>query len=122
RVRSPVDQRAQSDGWVVAGILGIVAGSHDEYVRDIPALAVAIHHACRRVGSYHRTSGVMCALIRGGREWTRSRRIDHNLGTHLSRDFTGLVGDEPAHADIVVRKIKGNSQERQPPRVAVSRI
>src|SRR5208282_5200875 len=121
-VRSPVDQRAQSAGWVVAGILGIVAGSHHEHIRDLPALAIAIHHARRRIGSYYRTSGVMGTLIRRCREWTRSRRIDHSLGTHAPGDFTGLVGDEPTHAEIVVWKIKGDSQERQPRRVAVGRI
>src|SRR5208282_6827047 len=104
-VRSPVDQRAQSDGWVVAGILGIVAGSHHKHIRDIPALAVAIHHARRRVGSYYRASGVMSTLIRRCRERTRSWSIDHNLGPHAPGDFTGLVGDEPTHADIVIWKI-----------------
>src|SRR5690349_8590544 len=42
RVRGPVGQGADRAGRVVAGILWKGAGTHDEYVRDVPALQIAV--------------------------------------------------------------------------------
>ena len=121
-VRSPVDQRAQSTRRVVAGILRVVAGSHDKDIWDIPSLAVTVHHACSRVTSDDGSARVVSALIRGGREGPCSRLIDDNRGAHLPRDFAGLVRDVPAHAQVVFWKIKGHPEKRKSPCVAIGWI
>ena len=119
RVGSPIDQRAQSTRGVIAGVLRVVAGSNDKDIRDIPSLAVAVHDTCSRVTSDDGSARVVSALIRGGREGPCSRFIHDYRGAHLPRDFARLVRDVSAHAQVVLRKIKGHSEERQSPCVTV---
>src|SRR5579872_2792243 len=59
----PVSQSRNGAGGVVARILRKGARAHDEQIRHVPALQIAVERARLRIGAHDRASAQMCRLI-----------------------------------------------------------
>src|SRR5689334_15383187 len=90
RVGCPVGERADGAGRVVAMILREHARAHDEQVRYVPALQVAVDDAVARIVAHDRPAGVVSSLVWNDRIRRLARLRLERARLHRLRDLGRL--------------------------------
>src|ERR1700722_7143621 len=122
RLRRPECKRRQSSRRIVARVLRKSARAHDEEVRHIPTLQVAIDGARLRIRPHDRTAAQMGRLIISDVVWSLAIFLHDLPRAHGLKDLRKLIGEEGVLLQLIVVKIHGNPHQRALETILVGRI
>src|SRR5215467_3151826 len=119
---TPVGQRRDCTGRVIAGVLGKGASALHEQVWHIPALQIDVERAVAGGRSHDGAAAPMRALVTGHVVGTLARLLPDLLCAHVLEDFGIAVGEIGVHLQLVLMEIHGHTHERPAEAILVSRI
>src|SRR5271167_3316118 len=93
RLGRPVGQSGNRPGRIVAGVLRKGARAHDEEIRNVPALQIAIERAGRGVGPHDRAATQVRRLVLCDVVGRLARLLLHLLRAHRLDDLAEFVGE-----------------------------
>ena len=119
------DQKASARnraGRVVAGVLRKGARAHDEQVRHVPALQIAVERAGLRVRPHDRAAAQMRRLVLGDVVGPLAIFLLDLLRAHRLDDLGELVGQEAVLLELVVVEVDRHAHQRAAEAVLVGRV